>query len=189
MRYEGESLSRTTFAKAEEKMLTNKRKRSLKTPRVYINYDWWRLAQKKAQSNRKSHESAGILFFFGWSIYRFQSIVECRVLFKTSVRRHRKLPISYMLAAIAKSKCAESYRTGKESRLSTSIFVLVFLFFSSRWIFLDLFRDPEIAVRSSRSFCLHAWRVFVDSTKRIFWSVKNITLRSDESPINSELIA
>lgn len=63
MRYEGKSLSRTTFAKAEEKMLTNKRKRSLKTPRGYINYDWWRLAQKKAQSNRKSHESAGILFF------------------------------------------------------------------------------------------------------------------------------
>lgn len=156
----------------------------LRASTLIMTDDAWRRKKHKATEKVMNQREFS---FFGWSIYRFQSIVECRVLFKTSVRRHRKLPISYMLAAIAKSKCAESYRTGKESRLSTSIFVLVFLFFSSRWIFLDLFRDPEIAVRSSRSFCLHAWRVFVDSTKRIFWSVKNITLRSDESPINSEL--
>lgn len=48
--------------------------------------------------------------------------------------------------------CSESHRIGKESRLSTSIFVLLYLFFSSRWIFLDLLRDPEIAVCSSRCF-------------------------------------
>lgn len=190
MRNEGKSLSRSTFARAEEKLLTNKRKRSLKkNPRVYINYDWWRLAQKKSTKQQKKSWISGNSLFFGWSIYRFQSIVECRVLFKTSVRRLRKLPISYMLAAIAKSKCAESYRTGKESRLSTSIFVLVFLFFSSRWIFLDLFRDPEIAVRFLRCFCFHAWRVLVYFTKHIWWSVKHIILRSDDSPINWELIA
>lgn len=120
--------------------------------RLIMTDDAWRTKQK----NMNQREFCFVLF--SGNFYRFRSIVERRILFINSLRGFWKIYNLKLVVSIAQN-CAESHRTGKESRLSTSISVFVFLFL--RVVMFSPF-DPEklhFALCAFLQFlCFHAWR-------------------------------